>query len=478
MQYISYDFLYFTAASVLLYYITPKKFRKYELLLANIVFYLFSGLPNTAYLVGFTAITYGAALLSDKCGKKAKRALFALYILLSAGSLVFVKFANYALSGFSKLTGSSLITLDLIYPLGIAFFTLQGISYVADVYRGKYAADRNVINVAVFMTYFPLIVQGPISRYDKLSKELTEGHRFDSKKFTFGLQLLLWGLFKKLVIANRAAAFADEVFNNYTEYSGIVIVTGALVYSLQLYADFSGCVDICRGVSGLFGVTLGQNFNFPYSAVSIKDFWARWHISLSSWLKDYIYIPLGGNRKGKVRKYLNIIIVFLVSGLWHGVGLHYIVWGLYHGALQVAGDLLKPAKNLITDRLSVEKERFSYKFGRQILTFVMVAYGWLLFRANGLRAALSMTRSMFVKFFCIDQWNALFDTEDFRVLVLFVLVFAAVSILQKRYSLREKLAKQNLWFRCAVSLTALFTVIIFGVYGSGYNASDFLYMQF
>ena len=478
MQYISYDFLYFTAASVLLYYITPKKFRKYELLLANIVFYLFSGLPNTAYLVGFTAITYVAALLSDKCGKKAKKAGFSLYILLSAGSLVFVKFANYALSGFSKLTGSSLITLDLIYPLGIAFFTLQGISYVADVYRGKYAADRNVINVAVFMTYFPLIVQGPISRYDKLSKELTEGHRFDSKKFTFGLQLLLWGLFKKLVIANRAAAFADEVFNNYTEYSGIVIVTGALVYSLQLYADFSGCVDICRGVSGLFGVTLGQNFNFPYSAVSIKDFWARWHISLSSWLKDYIYIPLGGNRKGKVRKYLNIIIVFLVSGLWHGVGLHYIVWGLYHGALQVAGDLLKPAKNLITDKLGVEKERFSYKFGRQILTFIMVAYGWLLFRANGLRAALSMTRSVFVKFFCIDQWNALFDTEDFRVLVLFVLVFAAVSILQKRYSLREKLAKQNLWFRWAVSLAALFTVIIFGVYGSGYNASDFLYMQF
>ena len=478
MQYISYDFLYFTAASVLLYYITPKKFRKYELLLANIVFYLFSGLPNTAYLVCFTAVTYGAALLSDKCGKKAKKAVFALYILLSAGSLVFVKFANYALSGFSKLTGSSLITLDLIYPLGIAFFTLQGISYVADVYRGKYAADRNVINVAVFMTYFPLIVQGPISRYDKLTKELTEGHRFDSKKFTFGLQLLLWGLFKKLVIANRAAAFADEVFNNYTEYSGIVIVTGALVYSLQLYADFSGCVDICRGVSGLFGVTLGQNFNFPYSAVSIKDFWARWHISLSSWLKDYIYIPLGGNRKGKARKYLNIIIVFLVSGLWHGVGLHYIVWGLYHGALQVAGDLLKPAKNLITDKLGVEKERFSYKFGRQILTFIMVAYGWLLFRANGLRAALSMTRSVFVKFFCIDQWNALFDTEDFRVLVLFVLVFAAVSILQKRYSLREKLAKQNLWFRWAVSLAALFTVIIFGVYGSGYNASDFLYMQF
>lgn len=478
MQYISYNFLYFVAASVLLYYVLPPKIRKYGLLVSNIVFYAFSGIKNTAFLIGFALVTYAAALLVGRTDCKAKKALFAVYIVISAGTLTFIKFANNTLGAVSKIFSVPGVTLDVIYPLGVAFFTLQGISYVADVCRGKYAPDKNVINVMLFMTYFPIIVQGPISRYDALSKDLTKEHRFDGRNFSFGLQLLLWGLFKKLVIANRAASFVDQVFNNYQDYSGLVTVFATFLYSLQLYADFSGCVDICRGVSSLYGIPLMQNFNFPYTAVSVKDFWARWHISLSTWLKDYIYIPLGGNRKGKARKYLNITAVFLVSGLWHGVGLHYIVWGLYHGALQVAGDLLKPARKKAVDVLKMRRDRFSYRFGQQALTFCAVSYGWLIFRANGLRAAYDMTRSVFVKFFCVDQLRELFDTKDFRVLMVFTAIFIIVSLWQKRYSLREKLARQDLWFRWAVYVAALFAVIIYGVYGSGYNAGDFLYMQF
>lgn len=383
------------------------------------------------------------------------------------------------LNALRSLTGGAPLSVFVIVPLGGAFFTLQAIGYVVDVYKGKYPAEKNFFHFALFMSYFPIIVQGPISRMDTLAPQLSKGHKFDYTGVKQGLLLMVWGLFKKLVIANRAAMFADPIFSNYMEYSGLTIVVGVLVYTLQIYADFSGCVDICRGVSEMFGIQITNNFHHPYFATSIKDFWRRWHISLSSWLRDYVYIPLGGNRKGRFRKYCNLMITFLVSGLWHGAGVHYLVWGFYHGACQIAGDLLQKPKEAAARKLHIRDDVFSYRLAQRIITFALVAYSWLLFRAEGFQAAMHMTRSLFTNILDKAQLVAvLAEGKDLVVLIIATLVLFVVSLLQQRYNVRKELDKQNLWFRWIVYLTVLFVTIIFGVYGAGYNASDFLYMQF
>lgn len=478
MAYISYAFFGFVFLTAAAYFLFPLKARPYVLLAASAAFYAFSGYKNLLYLLCFIVITYLFGRLLARAEKRRKLILI-LYLALTAGSLVFIKFSNYVLGGVSRLFNFQRITLDVLVPLGISFFTLQGISYIVDIYRKKYGCEKNFFRFALFMSYFPIIVQGPISRYDKLALQLGEGHPFDYTRVKFGLQLALWGMFKKLVIANRAAVFVDTVFNDYTEYHGLVIVVAVLLYTVQLYADFSGCVDLCRGVSQIFGIELMNNFNHPYFSVSVKDFWSRWHISLSGWLKDYVYIPLGGNRRGKARKYINLILTFLVSGLWHGVGIHYLVWGVYHGAVQIIGELTSPLKRKAEKALRVNTNCRSYQIGKQLITLSLISYGWLLFRANGFIAALKMTASVFTDFFCLRQLYNMFITDiDFAVLLISVMLLFIVSLLQTKYKLREIIQKQNLWFRWSLYLAAIFTVIIFGVYGGGYNASDFLYMQF
>ena len=356
---------------------------------------------------------------------------------------------------------------------------MQAIGYVIDIYRNKYEPEKNIFSFSLFMSYFPIIVQGPISRFDQLNGQLKKGHKFNYEEFTFGLQLAFWGLFKKLVIANRAATFADPIFNDYSKYSGLTVVLGVLFYTLQIYADFSGCVDICRGVSQMFGIKIINNFDHPYFSVSIKDFWRRWHISLSSWLRDYVYISLGGNRKGTFRKYINLVVTFLVSGLWHGVGIHYIVWGIYHSVCQIIGDLTRKPKDKLYTKLKINTSVYSFNLGQRIITFILIAYSWLLFRANGTIAALKMTLSMFSNILSISQLKSVIgDGKDFNVLVLATIILLIISLMQNKFSVREKLAKQNLWFRWPVYLLLIFSTIIFGIYGSEFNSADFLYMQF
>lgn len=478
MAYISYSFFAFVFLVVLIYFCLPLKMRPYVLLASSIVFYAFSGYKNLIFMLALISITYLFGYILTKVNKHRKLILI-LYITLIVSTLILIKFSNYILRITSKIFALQNTTLNLLVPLGISFFTLQGISYVVDIYHKKYGCQKSFLLFALYMSYFPIIVQGPISRYNELGLQIYEGHQFDYKRVKFGMQLVLWGLFKKLVIANRAAVYVDSVFNNYTEYTGLVIVLAVLLYSVQIYTDFSGCVDLCRGISQIFGVEIINNFDHPYFATSIKDFWSRWHIALSRWLRDYVYIPLGGNRRGKPRKYLNLLITFLISGLWHGVGIHYLIWGIFHGGIQIVSEIAIPLKAKVEQVLSVNTECKSYRIGKQLITFLLVSYGWLLFRANGFIASLKMTLSIFINFFCIDQLHALFfRQEDFTLLIFSIVILFLVSLLQTRFKIRETLEKQNIWFRWTISLLTLFSVIIFGVYGGGYNASDFLYMQF
>lgn len=478
MAYVSYLFLFFVAVSVTVYYAVPIKLRPKILLLSSILFYFFSGTDNTVFLTIVILLTFFTGLIMEKA-QSHRKTILAVYLVLSVGSLLFLKFIHSFLNLSSAFFGFHCISLPIIMPLGISFFMLQAMGYVIDIYRGKYESEKRFTDFALFMSFFPIIVQGPISRYDQLTESLCVGHKFDYKNFKFGVQLAVWGLFKKLVIANRAALYADPVFSNYTEYSGLSIIFAVLFYALQIYADFSGCVDICRGISQIFGVELINNFNHPYFSVSIQDFWRRWHISLSSWLRDYVYFPLGGNRSGKIRKYVNLIATFFVSGLWHGAGFHYLIWGMYHAVLQIVGDITRKPKEKLFGLLKVNTSVFSFKFGKQIVTFLLIAYSWLLFRAPGTVAAIKMTLGIFRDFIDPNQLQTLLgDGKDLFVLFIATFLLLLVSLMQEKISIREKLAEQNLYFRWSVYLLLVFSVIIFGVYGEQFNAADFLYMQF
>ena len=378
MSIVSLPFLSVFVFLAIAYFIVPKKLQPYFLLCINIVFYCYAGLTQLLYLCLTILSTYLAARIMETKPQRVKKAILIVTITLNIMILFLVKYLNYIWEICANLNilpekGVS----ALIVPLGIAFYTLQAIGYCIDIYRQKYKAESNFLKYALFMSYFPIIMQGPISRFNQLGEQLVQPHSFQYERIKFGIQLMAWGFFKKLVIADRANILVNQVYGNYLEYAGFEIFIASLTYTIQIYTDFSGCVDICRGISQILGIELIQNFDHPYFSRSITEFWRRWHISLSSWLRDYLYIPLGGNRKGVVRKYLNIIVVFFISGIWHGVGFHFILWGLIHGFYQVFGALTKGIRNKAYQCLKVNKSAFSYKLGQVGITFLLVNFAWI-----------------------------------------------------------------------------------------------------
>ena len=486
MSVISVSFLAFVALVCLGYFILPIKIRPYWLLVASVGFYACFDLKYFFFFFFCVLSTYGAARYfekKEKACKISKKVVLGLTIFANIGLLVFVKFYGYSVSVFEKIFKVDVENISVIVPLGIAFYTLQAISYCVDVYKGKYAAEKNFAKYTLYMSYFPIIMQGPISRYDQLSTTLFEGHRFSFDRMKSGLSLAMWGFFKKMVIADRAAILVNQVFGNYAEYKGFEIMVAVFWYTIQLYADFSGCVDISRGVSEIFGVELMNNFQHPYFATSIKDFWRRWHISLSSWFRDYIYIPLGGNRKGKVRRYINLLTVFFVSGLWHGVGINYIVWGFLHGGYQVAGELTQGFRSRLYAKIGLREDHALVKLWKQLCTFCLVAYAWLFFRASGTIASIRMTISALTTFNPEIFWNGrVFELglskKDWLVLLLACLVLLVVSWMQEKDSVRRVIEGQKLWIRWTIYIVAIFVILILGIYGPGFDANQFLYMQF
>ncbi len=497
--------LYFIAFFIILsvvYYCIPKKFQWLILLTGSLVFYLSSDIRFFIFLLMSITTTFYAAKALHRLNEKIatdenngskklvmqKRFVMAATLLLNVGVLTFLKFFNYfasMTSTLSNMIGSDfhIRTFDLILPLGISFYTLQVIGYCVDIYRGKYKPEDNFAKYMLFVSFFPQILQGPIARYDALGDQLFSGHKFDYVQTKFGLQLMLWGYFKKMVIADRAAILVNEVFGNSPKYSGFVIIVASVFYALQLYTDFSGCVDIVTGGAQVLGIKLAPNFNKPYFATSIQDFWRRWHISLSSWLRDYLYIPLGGSRKGVFRKYINIMIVFFVSGLWHGTGLHYIAWGMLHGLYQIVGAMLMPLRQKTIKLFKIDVNTFSHKLFKTLFTFFLVNFAWIFFRADSLTIAFNMIKSIE---FPYQQSTPILETlhtlglnaANFNLLILCVFILLLISYLQTKFSIREKLAKQDLWFRWLIYFGALTAVIIFGIYGPGFDSKQFIYLQF
>lgn len=474
MNFISLEYGYFLLLPIVLYYVLPKLCQKYILLIFSILFYLSYSRKAFVFMLVSGILTYVFARSISSAKQTKKRKIFlALAIIINLCILLLFQI------GIAE-------RYSLVIPLGISFYTLALLGYLIDVYRKTVLVEKNFLDLFLFESFFPHILQGPIARYGQLSLQFKKVHIFQYTKFCHGFQLMLWGYIKKMVIADRAAIYVDAIYQNCYTVSGTELFIASLLYSLTIFADFSGCVDIARGTAAVFGIELTENFRQPYLAVSIQDFWRRWHISLSSWFRDYLYIPLGGNRKGKFRKWINLFIVFFVSGIWHGAGINFLIWSLLHSLYQMAGVLLQGVREKMYKLLHLSRQEIFSRGIQVIITFLLVNLAWIFFRIPDVRQACYIIKTII--------WNprpgVLFDgslvkygggvtMKDFYILVIFTLVMFAVEIMNYRGTcIRESIERQRLPVRWFIYLLGIFSIIIWGIYGKGYNASDFIYMKF
>lgn len=470
---------------VLMYYLFPKKHRWIVLLMASALFYrwLFSGYRCILLFVTTILMSWLFGLLIEitrGCSLRIRKVVLAGSLFAVLSPLLLMDITKMIM----PIAGERMGAFHPIIPVGLSFYTLQIVAYLSDVYSGKANAQHNLLKYALFISFFPQILQGPIPRYEDLSHQLTEGQKFNPDNIHRGFQCILWGFFLKYMIADKAGIVVNTVFGNSSAYSGLYYAVASSLYSIQLYADFLACTTLSIGAAFLFGIQLSENFYHPYFANSIREFWRRWHISLSTWLRDYIYIPLGGNRKGKTRKYLNLIITFMISGFWHGGTLKFLFWGGLHGIYQIAGEMTYAIRDHIWSLLGLGSGSKLKAVLQATATFILVTLGWIIFRADTLQMGLHMIYSIVSDF---NPWvlsgNYLFDLglsqNEWTVLMLSVFLLLGVSLLQeKRYKIGEALMKLNVVFRFAIYLAGILMVVIYGTYGFGFNASDFIYRGF
>lgn len=486
MLFNSIDFLLFFPLVTAIYFLLPHRVRWVWLLAASYYFYMSWNVKYALLIVLSTLTTYAAGLLIHRGRHKKLWVFFAFAVNLSI--LFFFKYFNFFLDNLSAglaLAGIAFKrpAFDVMLPVGISFYTFQALSYTVDVYRGEVEPERNPFRYALFVSFFPQLVAGPIERSRNLMGQLYERHDFDPDRVRDGLLLMLWGMFEKIVVADRLAILVDYVYDNYAQLPGAAVALATVFFAFQIYCDFAGYSHIAIGAAQVMGFTLMENFRRPYLARSAAEFWRRWHISLSTWFRDYLYIPLGGNRKGKVRKYFNTMVTFLASGLWHGADWSFVIWGGLNGAYQVMGELLRPARERACRLLHIRRENFFWRLVSTVFTFCLVDFAWLFFRAPSFSAARRMVVHMFTQphpFVLMGQLFTLaLDKLNFLAAVAGIGVLLCADLLQERYGpLRPYITRRALPVRWAVYLAGVLAVLIFGIYGPGYDAASFIYFQF
>lgn len=492
MLFNSIHFLIFFPIVVCVYFLIPSRIKYIWLLIASYYFYMCWN-PKYIVLIGIsTIVTYVSGLLIEKFTMR-KRWIVAGSFITNLGILAFFKYFNFIYINVEQVLHHCGITIpsshyDIILPVGISFYTFQALSYTVDVYRGEIKAEHNILKYALFVSFFPQLVAGPIERSKNLLQDIQDIPKkkmLDYNRITSGLTIMLYGMFLKLVIADRISIVVDTVFDQYKKYDSIALLIAAVCFSIQIYCDFSSYSTIAIGAARVMGFTLMENFDTPYFATSIKDFWRRWHISLSTWFRDYLYIPLGGNRCSKARKYFNLLVTFAASGLWHGAGWSYIVWGMLHGIYQIIGELLVPVKNWICKICKVKKETFSYKLMQMLITFFLVTFAWIFFRADSFRTALGFIYRMLTAW----SFNTLISEGflkmglsflEWNILLVALAFMFGISLIKYRrqMTIDTFLAEQNRWFRWSVLYLLLFAILIYGKYGPAYDQQAFIYFQF
>lgn len=495
------EYILFLPIVVLIYYLVPKRLRYLWLLGVSYYFYMQWNPLYISLLFLCTLITYAGGLVLEKLKNQTdtdgkirwkKKLCLALCIIVNLDILGFFKYASFGTSLFNRALSYIGITpvsweLDILLPVGISFYILQALGYLIDVYRGDIYAEKNFFRYALFVSFFPQLVAGPIERSKNLLVQLHEFHSIDYDKLRKGLMLILYGLFVKMVIADRAAIIVDTVYGDSLAFPGFYIVVATFFFAIQIYCDFYGYSTIARGSALLMGITLMDNFQAPYFSKSVREFWRRWHISLSGWFRDYLYIPLGGGRKGKVRKEANRLFVFAVSGLWHGASLAFLSWGLLNGIYQVLEDLadqFKQRLQLLAGGKVQKVTRLSKRLFQTMLTFFLVTVAWLFFRSGELDVAIENLKNMFSCF----NWSVLFDGSLYElgvarnymnVLLASVLVLFMVDY-QKYHGkdVAEAFLRQGWWLRISVIMVLIFTILLYGCYGEMYDTQQFIYFQF
>ncbi|MDO4176998.1 MAG: MBOAT family O-acyltransferase [Bacillota bacterium] len=530
MAFTSFYFLIFALATVCVYYAIPIKWRWLVLLTASYAFYLISS-PKTFVFVLFTTVItfFGGKKIGEyntsyndymaihkkemsrderkeakAANQKKKRKIVALILILNFGILAVLKYFRYYLQAMGLFD-----TGTLLIPLGISFYTFQSAAYIIDLYRNKMDADTNIAKFALFTSFFSQIIQGPIPRHNQLAPQLYEGHKFDYHNLSFGAQLILWGFFKKLIIADRVAIPCSQIFDNYTDYSGLTAFMGFVFYTIQIYADFSGGIDIARGVSKCMGIDLSLNFCRPYFSDSLSEFWRRWHMSLSFWCRDYIFYPVAmskffGRVGTNLRKTLGnhvgqlfpIIIAqyatFITIGIWHGAEFKYIAYGLYNGTIIVMGLLLEPLFVKWLEKLHINRKSRGWKLFGIVRTFVVVSFGRAFPKAASFSVAISMIASVFRGGngtpFAENMLNLGITEIDYLILLVGCVIWFVISLCEEKHMLknggdgtegfRERLENRPLVLRWLILLAGFAMVLALGVYGPGYDASAFIYRGF
>lgn len=477
MLFNSLEFLIFLPVVFILHWEICKSRQSRNILLI-LASYLFYGWWNPVFLILIfltTVCSFFSGLFIHGYQSKPRYALTVLWsnVLINLGILGIFKYFNFFSNSFAEamsLIGWTVdnVTLDLILPVGVSFYTFQALSYSIDVYRKMIDPTEDFIAFTVYICFFPQLVAGPIERSTNLLPQFLHNRKFDYQRAVTGMKLILWGLFKKMIVADNAAPVVDTVFRDYTFLGSQNLWIGAILFSLQIYCDFSGYSDIAIGVARLFGVELKLNFRFPYFSKNINEFWKRWHISLTSWFRDYVYIPLGGNRKGKVRTACNTFIVFLTSGLWHGANYTFIIWGAYHAMLQLPHIFIKRK-----ERAAVYKERMIPLYFRDVFlmggTFLLVMIGWILFRSDHLRDAFHYIRLMF----SVPVSGVMMG----KTALLYSVIMIVAEWLSRNRETPFEFKETGLIQYRAVRWTIYGTVFLFTLIFSG-TAEQFIYFQF
>ena len=511
-----------------LYAFTPQKIRRWVILLSSWLFFWAVSGKLIAYLLFSILSAHHIGLWLSTVQKECDRALenvsreekkqqkaryqkklkgiLVFAVCLHLGILLFLKYSSFFATNINKLFAMlglsfSLTVPSYLLPIGISFYTMQVLAYLIDVYRRKIPADTNLMRLALFISFFPQIMEGPICRYSDTAEKLWEAERIQYKNLTFGLQRIVFGLMKKMVVADRLNQFIQNVFSDYSTYDGFVIALAAVCYTFQLYMDFSGTMDLALGSSQIFGVSLPENFQRPFFSKTISEFWKRWHITLGTWFKDYIFFPLSMSKPlkkltARARKRLGnhfgpllsgaiaLFAVWLCNGLWHGAGWHYIFFGMYHFALILIGNIIEPLVIKISKKLHISRKCLPYRCLQIIRTSILVCIGELIFRANGLKEGLKMLRKIVTDFHLATfKDGSLFtfgmDMADFGVILCAAAVIFIIGLIQERgNSIRDLISKKNIILRFVCYYALIMVIVVFGAYGSGYLPVEPIYVSF
>jgi D-alanyl-lipoteichoic acid acyltransferase DltB (MBOAT superfamily) len=472
MLFNSIAFMIFLPLTFSFYWMTHPKYRWIPLLIASYYFYMSWNIKYVFLILFTTGISYTAAILMEKTNsRKEKRYIGIAGIILSFTVLFFFKYFNFlsesiinCLRLFSIPARS--ITFKIMLPVGISFYTFQTASYIIDVYKGTIPAEKHFGKYAVFVSFFPQLVAGPIERTKNLLPEIKKHHIFSYENAVQGMKFITWGFFKKLVIADNIASYINAVYNDVTNYSGFVLVFATVLFAFQIYCDFSGYSDIAIGTAKLFDISLMTNFRSPYFSASYREFWSRWHISLSTWFRDYVYIPLGGNRVSSIRRKKNLLVTFLASGLWHGANWTFVLWGGLHGIYQIIENAMR------------RREIGQHKPLKVFITFCFVCFAWIFFRSNTVSDSFYIISHLFKGMTNPLQYvsNILSVPGKINLIkgiggIVILLVFDYFSL---KYDVWEKIKKCNVFMRNAIYFGLIFMILILRPSGT----YEFIYFQF